>query len=87
MTSVLIAALAVSDRVGNFQVGKDFDALIVDMAQAEGNLDLWHGESLQDRLSKWINLGDDRSIEKVYVNGVEVKQAAKQFLADVRLAK
>jgi len=80
-------ALAVSDRVGNFQVGKDFDALIVDMAQAEGNLDLWHGESLQDRLSKWINLGDDRSIEKVYVNGVEVKQAAKQFLADVRLAK
>lgn len=80
-------ALAVADRVGNFQVGKDFDALIVDMEQPEGNLDVWPGESHQDRLSKWIHIGDDRSIRRVYVHGVEVKQAAKKFLADARCNK
>lgn len=80
-------ALAVADRVGNFHVGKDFDALTVDMEQAEGNLDIWPGESLQDRLSKWVNLGDDRSIGRVYVHGVEVKRAAKKFLADARCSK
>lgn len=67
--------------MGNFEPGKAFDALIVDLAGSAhggGNLlELWPGETTEDRLSKWIHLGDDRSIDRVYVQGVEVKQAAK----------
>jgi len=77
-------ALGLADTVGNFELGKDFDAITVDLAQPEGNLEVWADETIENRLSKWIHLGDDRSIGRVYVRGVEVKQVAKELLASVR---
>lgn len=68
------------EKVGNFEIGKDFDALIIDLAQTDGNLELWLNESIENRLSKWVHLGDDRSVSRVYVQGVEVKQEAKNIL-------
>jgi cytosine/adenosine deaminase-related metal-dependent hydrolase len=68
-------------------MGKDFDALIVDLAQGDGNLEIWPNESTEDRLSKWIHLGDDRSVARVYVHGVEVKEAAKKVLSVRRLVR
>ncbi len=66
-------------------MGKYFDALVIDLAQADGNLDLWPNESHTDLLSKWIHLGDDRSISQVYVAGIEVKQSAKKVLTEKRI--
>lgn len=79
-------ALGLDDKVGNFIVGKEFDALIVNLATADGNLELWPDENMENRLSKWIHLGDDRSISRVYVNGVEVKERASNILRVKRLA-
>ena len=73
-------ALGLGDKVGNFEVGKDFDALIINLAQTDGNLELWLNESIENRLSKWVHLGDDRTVSKVYVHGVEVKEEAKNIL-------
>jgi guanine deaminase len=78
-------ALGVGDIIGNFEIGKDFDALIINLAQTDGNLELWQNESIENRLSKWIHLGDDRSISRVYVNGVEVKEGASNILRVKRL--
>lgn len=76
----LFLALGIGDKVGNFEVGKNFDALIVNLAQADGNIELWQNESIENRFSKWIHLGDDRTISQVYVQGVEVKEKAKGIL-------
>lgn len=80
-------ALGISDKVGNFEIGKDFDALVIDLAQGDGNLEIWPNETVEDRLSKWIHLGDDRSVARVYVHGVEVKEAAKKVLSVRRLVR
>ncbi|XP_046650539.1 guanine deaminase-like [Daphnia pulicaria] len=78
-------ALGIGDKIGNFEVGKDFDALVINLAQTDGNLELWLNESIENRLSKWIHLGDDRSISRVYVHGVEVKEGASNVLRVKRL--
>lgn len=74
-------ALSVDHVVGNFVVGKDFDALLVDVAA--GSIDqyieteLSRSKSLEKRLlelvQNFVYVGDDRNINKVYVNGRQVK--------------
>ena len=61
--------------------------MIIDLAQNDGNLEIWPNESNEDRLSKWIHLGDDRSVARVYVHGIEVKEAAKKVLSIKRLVR
>jgi guanine deaminase len=61
------------DRVGNFAVGKDFDALIVDPRAPGSPFDVFSYDSTEDVFSKFIFLGDDRNIVAVFVNGVEIK--------------
>ena len=78
-------ALGIGENVGTIEEGKNFDALVVKLAQPDGNIDLWSGETIDLRLSKWVYLGDDRSIKKVFVRGIEVKQQAKEMLASKRL--
>lgn len=70
--------------MGNFEVGKDFDALIINLFQVEGNMEVWSNETIDDRFSKWIHLGDDRTISQVYVHGVEIKKDAVNTLRDKR---
>ncbi|MES1906778.1 MAG: hypothetical protein MHM6MM_000016 [Cercozoa sp. M6MM] len=55
--------------IGNFEVGKLFDAMIVDFQPENGPLDIFEHDSLQDRLQKFIFNGDDRNIAKVFVQG------------------
>lgn len=78
--SYSVLALGLGEKVGNFEVGKEFDALIVDLSQGDGNIELWPNETIEDRISKWVHLGDDRSISKVYVHGKEVKEEARNIL-------
>lgn len=64
-------ALALDDKIGNFEVGKEFDALIIDMevGTCEYQLDRSPFEILQ----QFIYSGDDRNILNVFVAGKLVK--------------
>ena len=54
-------------RVGSFEPGYDFDALVID------DSDLNHDHySLLHRLERYIYLGDDRQIEKRFCRGQEI---------------
>ncbi|XP_060536788.1 guanine deaminase isoform X2 [Cylas formicarius] len=66
-------ALGIDDRVGSFEVGKEFDALIVDMATGSSSCDYLVPCDPLELLQKFIYLGDDRNVLKVYVSGKCVK--------------
>lgn len=76
-------ALAAGHKVGNFTVGKEFDALLIDVSQDRvGTFDLPKNENsaevsdemhLLQLLQKFIYVGDDRNIQKVFVAGRQVK--------------
>lgn len=60
---------AMDDKIGNFETGKVFDALVVDVGQKDNiNIAGWEGDDLA-LVKKWVFMGDDRSIRKVFVNG------------------
>ncbi|XP_057663639.1 guanine deaminase [Diorhabda carinulata] len=64
-------ALAMENKIGNFDVHKEFDALIIDMGI---NIeDYFIGCDPREILQKFIYTGDDRNVASVYVAGVEVK--------------
>lgn len=63
-------ALEMSDQIGNFQVGKRFDALVIDMAACP--VPRHSLETLEHSLSRFIFTGDDRWISQVYVNGQKI---------------
>ncbi|XP_010875171.1 guanine deaminase [Esox lucius] len=66
-------ALSLDEQTGNFEVGKDFDALRVNTSVVGGPIDLIiHGEEPKVLLEKFLNLGDDRNIVEVYVAGRRV---------------
>ena len=64
-------ALGIGDKVGNFEIGKEFDGLFVDLNK--GALDCFGHETAYDLLNKMIFLADDRNIVKVFVQGKIVK--------------
>lgn len=56
-------------KVGNFEPGKEFDALVVDVGLDDNvNVEGWE-EDGRALVAKWVFLGDDRSIRKVFVRG------------------
>lgn len=58
--------MALHDKIGNFEVGKEFDAIIVDMNVQIACAPL-------EILQKFVYLGDDRNVLNVYVAGKLVK--------------
>lgn len=70
---VLILALRIDDRVGNFNVGKEFDALLIDLNSKDSSIDLDlknEGDfTTKELFQKFIYLGDDHNIDKVFVAG------------------
>uniref|UniRef100_A0A3B1K021 Guanine deaminase n=1 Tax=Astyanax mexicanus TaxID=7994 RepID=A0A3B1K021_ASTMX len=64
--------LSLDDQTGNFEVGKDFDALRVNMCVPEGPVDVFPGQGPKVILEKFLNLGDDRNIVEVFVAGRRV---------------
>ncbi|KAM7018953.1 guanine deaminase isoform 1-T2 [Tautogolabrus adspersus] len=65
-------ALSMDDQTGNFEVGKDFDALRVNVAAPDGPIDLIQCDGTKILLEKFLNLGDDRNIAEVFVAGRKV---------------
>jgi guanine deaminase len=67
-------ALALDDQIGNFQVGKSFDAIIVDLDVKSSSADYLSTDlTPQELLQKLVFVGDDRNVVKVFVNGKIVK--------------
>jgi len=64
-------ALSIDDKVGNFKVGKQFDAIVADMTA--GVCDCFCDETPSDLLDKFVQRADDRNIIRVYVRGKLVK--------------
>jgi len=69
------AALGLDKSVGWFRNGLDFDALLVDCKGVCQNppFDIYEGDSVEDMVSKFVFLGDDRNISEVYVAGKRIK--------------
>lgn len=66
-------ALKMEDEIGNFTVGKKFDALLIDVKCKDSPVDVLHPIDTGDLLQKFLYTGDDRNIRRVYVNGCLVK--------------
>ncbi|KAL9936660.1 hypothetical protein V8E36_004728 [Tilletia maclaganii] len=68
---------ALGDTIGSLEVGKDFDALLVQTLPAAGpfksgqNPNMWRedDDTLLDVFEKWLFCGDDREISSVFVRG------------------
>ncbi|KFH45389.1 guanine deaminase-like protein [Hapsidospora chrysogenum ATCC 11550] len=66
--------VGLGEEVGNFEVGKQFDAVVVDMSDERGgvNTPLEDADLVRVRLEKFIMTGDDRNIAEVFVKGRSV---------------
>ncbi|XP_030049725.1 guanine deaminase isoform X2 [Microcaecilia unicolor] len=65
-------ALNIDDVTGNFQIGKEFDAILVSPCVPGGPFDVFADDTFEDVVQKFLNLGDDRNIKGVYVAGQQV---------------
>ncbi|KAF6327359.1 guanine deaminase [Rhinolophus ferrumequinum] len=69
-------ALGLDKEIGNFEVGKEFDALLINPKASDSPIDLFYGDLVGDIsetiIQKFFYLGDDRNIEEVYVGGKQV---------------
>lgn len=70
---VNFAALSLDASIGNFEVGKDFDALVVDLNVEDSSADYLHECTPLQLLQKFIYVGDDRNVTSVFVAGKQVK--------------
>ncbi|KAI1329591.1 guanine deaminase [Xylariaceae sp. FL0255] len=77
--------IGLADKIGGFEVGKQWDAQLVDLGrlvpdddddecdfsvrQNGGNVDIFGWESWEERVAKWVFNGDDRNTKKVWVRG------------------
>ena len=61
--------------VGQFTVGYNFDAMLIDTNVSESNLQVWDGtDTVDDILQKMIYNADRRNISKVWVQGRLVRE-------------
>jgi guanine deaminase len=64
--------VGMKNKIGSFEVGKDFDALVVDVKGVisvdESSWKTSSGKD-EDLVKKWVFLGDDRTIKSVFVEG------------------
>lgn len=67
--------VGLDDKIGNFVVGKEFDAIVVDMNPDTGGAGtlIEEKDSIETLWEKFLVSGDDRNIVQVYVNGRLVK--------------
>ncbi|KAI8582744.1 hypothetical protein K450DRAFT_226702 [Umbelopsis ramanniana AG] len=63
--------VGMEDKIGNFKVGKDFDALVVD-ASDNGPVRLFRHDGAWETLQKFLFTGDERCLSHVYVRGRRV---------------
>lgn len=65
-------ALGLAERTGNFEPGKQLDAILVSMGNGRSEVDMLKPMSTEELLQKFIYLADSRDIKSVYVAGSKV---------------
>ena len=64
MIILLILVLGLQDKIGNFQVGKEFDALRIHLSLGDSPVDLFSGDSVEDKIEKFLHIGEsERRVE------------------------
>jgi guanine deaminase len=66
------AALVLEDKIGKFEVGMQFDALLVDVDVDGQAFEYWEDEPTVKQVERWWNTGDDRNLRSVWVQGRSV---------------
>jgi guanine deaminase len=66
------ASLALGDSIGRFDVGLQFDALLIDFNALDQAFEYWEGQPLEEQVERWWNTSDDRNIRQVWVQGKSV---------------
>lgn len=66
--------MGLEDQIGSFEVGKQFDAVVVDVSSGRGgvNAPLEDEDSTRRMFDKFIMTGDDRNVAEVFVRGRRV---------------
>ncbi|KAF9926356.1 hypothetical protein BGZ65_007324 [Modicella reniformis] len=65
--------MELQDTIGNFEVGKEFDAILVNTTADNTPLDVFEHDEIETKFEKYLFVGDDRNNEKIYVQGKEVR--------------
>lgn len=63
--------LNLESKVGNFEQGKNLDAILVDL-DASRPIHTFDHDTLADKFEKFIYLGDDRHMLEIFVNGKSI---------------
>jgi len=85
------AVVGLEDKVGGFEVGKEWDAQMIRLGsvpeqgetgsggfeQAGGVVDLFGWESQEEKVEKWVYSGDDRNCVALWVKGRLVHRTAR----------
>lgn len=66
--------LDLASSIGNFVVGKQFDALVIDVNTANTQIDVFEDDTTEDVFQKFIYLGNEQNFLNIYVNGEDVMQ-------------
>lgn len=76
----IFSALNLHHKIGSLEVGKEFDALLIDVYASGGPIDNYSNtlevttkEYNQGLVQRFLYTGDDRNITQVYVKGHLVK--------------
>lgn len=65
--------MGLGEVVGKLDVGFEFDALEIECNLGEkGHWDYFGDDDFDTLFEKWVNLGDDRNIKRVWVQGKDV---------------
>ena len=56
--SLYISVLGIADKVGNFEVGKEFDALRINSLVPNSPFDVFPSDSFEDVVQKFFFLGE-----------------------------
>ncbi|KAF9307455.1 hypothetical protein BGZ74_000014 [Mortierella antarctica] len=65
--------MELDDKIGNFEVGKEFDAILVNTQVENSPVDVFDHDSVETQFEKYLFVGDDRNNEKIFVQGKEVR--------------
>ncbi|KAF9432927.1 hypothetical protein BGZ76_010123 [Entomortierella beljakovae] len=65
--------MELEDTIGNFEVGKEFDAILVNTSVEGSPVDVFDHDTVETKFEKYLFVGDDRNNEKIYVQGKEVR--------------
>lgn len=70
--------VGLEDRIGGFEVGKDWDAQMISLTevgdcigfdQNAGPVEIFGGEEWDSKIAKWVYTGDDRNTIAVWIKG------------------